>query len=105
MFQEDAEAFAHENSMEYFETSPSDEFVTINDIFLGIVTNITEKIPENFDRGKEKTENRPKYDCPVGLQLDLALSPAVKFKYKQKLRQLQPLGKGTATVDWLTALE
>jgi hypothetical protein len=105
VFQEDAEAFAYENSLGYFETSPSDEIDAINDIFFTIVSDIAEKIPDDFDRGTIKTDVRAKYDCPVGLQLDLALSPAVKFKYKQKLKQTQPLGEGTTSADWLLALE
>jgi GTPase SAR1 family protein len=96
ILQEDAENFAYSHGMEYFETSQTDDLEVINEIFQSIISQICKKI-SFIERAKLKSE---RYESPIGLQLNLALEPTWKFKYKQKLKNVLPSEVATSTVDW-----
>ncbi len=98
ILQEDAEAFAYSHDMEYYETSPTDDADSIHEIFQSIVAQTVKKIP-SFDRLKPKVG--AEYGCPLGLQLNLALEPTWRYKYKQKVSESLPNDVATSTVDWL----
>jgi hypothetical protein len=100
IFSEAAQEFAKKHQLDYYECSPSDEPEVIHEIFHQIISKIIEKVPESSSK-RSRLNGTVKQVCPIGLQWGLALPPASKFKYKQRLKA-ESFIPTSAEVDWLT---
>nr|KAJ3422080.1 hypothetical protein HK105_001253 [Polyrhizophydium stewartii] len=94
----DAKAFAHREF---------DDNERIHEIFQALVDNLQRTMPRELSPRPtvNKPTDQPKltpYAPPIGMQIGIAMDPALKVMYRLRLRETQPnRNAATTVVDWL----